>query len=112
MAANEEDIHQSLFILFSTSPGERLMNPHYGCDLNKMVFEKMSNSLRVDIISVVTDAIVNFEPRVKVENVDVQVVSYETGLLHILVEYTVIQTNSRRNIVYPYYLLEGTSIIE
>lgn len=111
MVSDEADIHQSLFILFSTSPGERIMNPHYGCDLNKMVFEKISDSLRSSIISTVSNAILHFEPRITVENVEVIVVSHEDGLLHIMVDYTIIQTNSRRNIVYPYYLLEGTNII-
>lgn len=111
MVTDEEDIRQSLFILFATTPGERIMTPHYGCDLNSLVFEKIGDSLRAAIVAMVTKAMVLFEPRVKVEKVDVEIISHETGLLHILVDYTIIQTNSRSNMVYPYYLLEGTKIV-
>ena len=64
MVADEEDIRQSLFILFSTTPGERIMTPHYGCDLNSLVFEKIGDSLRAAIVAMVTKAIVLFEPMI------------------------------------------------
>ncbi len=105
-----EDIEQSLFILISTTPGERLMNPSYGCDLQRLVFEKINDSLFSEIKSTVSYAIFKFEPRVTVDEVIVEVYSYEEGIIQIKVEFTIIQTNSRSNIVFPYFLLEGTKV--
>lgn len=111
VVSEEKDIQQSLFILISTVPGERLMNPKYGCDLYRLVFQRITEALRQEIRFMVTRAIEDFEPRVTVESVEVHIVSFEPGLLHIVVDYKVIQTNSRANIVYPFYLQEGSSVV-
>lgn len=111
MVAEEADIGQSLFLLISTAPGERIMNPAYGCDLHSLVFERITEATRYKIVSMVSLAILMFEPRVTVNEIDVRIVSHDPGLIHIRVEYTVIQTNTRSNIVYPFYLQEGTNVI-
>lgn len=112
MVSEEEDIRQSLFLLISTTPGERLMRPAYGCDLQKLVFEQISHTLRVEIIAMVELAILRFEPRIRVEEVNVTIDPNNYGLLYILVDYLVKSTNSRSNIVYPFYLKEGTHVKE
>ncbi len=110
MVAEDEDIHQSLYLLIATIPNERLMNPSYGCDLNSLVFERISQGLRQEIISMVAMAILRFEPRVDVNEIDVRVSSEDYGTLLILVDYTVRTTNSRSNMVFPFYLKEGTNL--
>ena len=112
MVSEEEDIRQSLYMLISTTPGERLMRPAYGCDLQKLVFEQISHTLRIEIIELVQTAILYFEPRIRVEEVNVTIDPNNYGLLYILVDYVVKSTNSRSNIVYPFYLKEGTHVIE
>lgn len=111
LVSEEMDIRQSLFILLSTVPGERPLNPTFGCDLRSLVFERITESLRYKIKSMVTRAINLFESRVTVQKVEVQIISIEPGMLQVTVDYTVVQTNSRDNIVYPFYLQEGTSVI-
>lgn len=110
LVSEEEDIRQSLFLLISTTPGERILNPGYGCDLQSLVFERITESIRNKITSMVSLAILRFEPRIIVHQIDTRVVSYDPGTIHILVEYTVIQTNTRSNIVYPFYFQEGTHL--
>jgi phage baseplate assembly protein W len=110
LVSEEDDIRQSLMLLIATAPGERIMNPAYGCDLNSLVFEPINDATCFEIISMVRMAILQFEPRVIVDEVVVHVASLEPGILHIQVDYTVIQTNSRSNFVYPFYLQEGTNI--
>lgn len=110
MVSEDEDIRQSLFLLISTIPGERLMRPAYGCDLHKLVFEQISQTLRVEIISLVKFAILRHEPRIKLDSVAVSISPENYGLLYIAVEYIIKTTNSRSNIVYPFYLKEGTHV--
>lgn len=111
MVSAEEDIKQSLFLLLSTTPGERIMNPAYGCDMQKFIFSPLSTSTQTEISAIVKRAILLYEPRVHVQEVTVHVVSIDPGLLHIIIDYIVIQTNSRSNMVYPFYHQEGTNII-
>jgi uncharacterized protein len=110
LVSEEADIRQSLFILISTAPGERILNPGYGCDLHKMVFERITQGAKNKITDMVTRAILLYEPRVIVETVETFIVSMEMGQIHIVVTYTIIKTNTRHNIVYPFYINEGTNI--
>lgn len=105
--ADEADIQQSLHILLTTAPGERVMREDFGCDLNRFVFEEMDSSLRSSVIAQVKAALLRHEPRIKVEKVDVEASSETVGMLLIQVIYLVPATNSRFNLVYPFYLNEG-----
>jgi phage baseplate assembly protein W len=110
MVEADQDIRQSLAILFTTLPGERIMLPRYGCALQTLVFESLSETLLTQIRTVLQDAILYFEPRIRVERLDIARDVAADGLLLIHLEYTIIQTNTRSNMVYPFYLTEGSNI--
>ncbi len=104
--ADEEDIQQSLHILLTTAQGERVMLEDFGCDLNRFVFEEMDRSLANGLARTVMDALLRYEPRIDVEKVEA-VTSETEGQLLIHVIYRVLATNSRFNLVFPFYQKEG-----
>lgn len=108
MVTKEADIYESLRILLGTQPGERTMQPKFGCDLRQFVHEEASESLFTMIKGVIQDAILRFEARIDVETLLTEYDPNE-GVLHITIEYRIRQTNSRHNMVYPFYLLEGNN---
>lgn len=108
MVTGDKDIEQSLHILFATQLGARIMRPEYGCDLKRFVFESVSEGLLAEISDVVERAVVLFEPRIDIESVRVD--ARESHVLMILLEYQIRGTNSRRNLVYPFYLEEATDL--
>lgn len=108
MASGDLDIRQSLFVLLATQLGERIMLATYGCDLWPQVFASLSTTMANDIARMVTNAIVDWEPRVWVERVDVREGAGGTGWAEISIDYLVRQTNTRSNLVFPYYRLEAT----
>lgn len=110
MVAHEEDIKQSLHILLSTAPGERVMHPTFGCGLNHMVFEHITDSTITEIKDIVSRAVLFFEPRITLERVDVDAGDAMEGVVRIYLDYTIRTTNSRANMVYPLYLTEGSGI--
>ncbi|MTB52947.1 GPW/gp25 family protein [Lewinella sp. W8] len=110
MVSEEEDIRQSLFLLFSTTPGERVMKPEYGCDLHSLVFERLTPSTENQMVDMIRTSIIRFEPRIILEDVVVDMVDAYQGRIDIGVRYTVRITNSRDNIVYPFYFKEGTNV--
>lgn len=110
MCAAEADIIDSLRILFSTRPGERIMHPDYGCRLADLVFEPMDTRTRVAIEVAVTRAVQFFEARINLSRVEVTVGDWEEGRLEILLAYVIRATNSRHNMVFPFYIEEGTLI--
>lgn len=103
MVANETDIEQSLRILLSTVPGERVMQPAYGCGLKRLLFENFSDSTLTEIKHIVRQAILFFEARITLNAVDIDASQLPNGLLRIHLDYTVRTTNSRYNIVYPFH---------
>lgn len=109
MSEAEEDVEESLHILLGTYPGERLMRPDYGCRLRDYCFRNYEESTIVQLDEEIRNAIDNFEPRVTVENTDYKMDDVN-DILQIIIDYKVIATNSRRNLVYPFYINEGTDI--
>lgn len=107
MASGDGDIKQALWIILSTALGERVMLATFGCDLLSKVFTTLTTTTANDIATMVTRAIIEWEPRVTVERVIVTE-SELSGWLDIHIDYVVRQTNSRSNIVYPFYAMEAT----
>lgn len=107
MVAGDVDINESLHILLSTSLGERVMLATYGVDLISKVFTTLTTTAANEIAAMVTRAIIEWEPRVSVDNVAVSE-SILDGWVAISIDYTVRQTNTRSNIVFPYYQVEAT----
>ena len=114
MVADEEDIRQSLHILLSTSLGERVMQPDYGCNLNDYVFEGLNNTTIGYIKERVANSILYYEPRIVVESIDVTSagsVDNLEGRFLIDISFSIPGTNSRFNYVYDFYKNEAVKPI-
>jgi phage baseplate assembly protein W len=107
-AAYEEDVEQAIQIILLTEPGERPMLPQFGGGLRRYVFEPNSTVTHRAIERAVTAALIDWEPRINVDQVVVTPDETQPNLLLIHVDYVVRATNSHYNRVYPFYLLEGT----
>ena len=105
----DEDISQSLWLILSTNPGERVADLNFGCGLNSFVFEQINATVIAQLQVVVKRAVLFYEPRVTLHKVDVQQDPEERAKLLITLDYSVISTNTRTNLVYPFYLQEATN---
>ena len=112
MVAGPEDVRQSLIILLGTALGERFMVPEYGCNLHQHVFDNMSTSKIHFLRDAIRFAILKHEPRVTVHDVSVDVAMQNEGVIRIAVDYSIQNVNTRFNLVFPYYLSEGTHLPE
>lgn len=110
MLEEEQDIVSSLEVLLTTAPGERVMWPQYGCNLEELVFENLDTRMKTLMADKVESAILYFEPRIDIEDIRLEDSRELEGVVLIEVTYRVKSTNSRFNFVYPYYRLEGTDI--
>jgi uncharacterized protein len=105
--SQEQDIEESLRILMSTLPGERVMQPSYGCALHRMVFELIDESTLTAIRSVIEKAVLFFEARVALEHIEFDTDGLYDGVLRIRLDYRIRSSNTRHNLVYPLYVDEG-----
>jgi phage baseplate assembly protein W len=100
----EEGIRQSIWTILGTSPGERLMRPDFGCGIHDMVFGVNNAATANAVAGAVREALAVWEPRIDVLDVYAAADPSRTNLLVIEVNYRVRSTNSRFNLVYPFYL--------
>ena len=108
LVSGVDDIRESLGILLSTARGERVMQEDFGCDLGEFVFGEISRELIGRVESYIGDSILHHEPRIRLNGVDVTESEREPGLLLVSIDYTIRATNSRYNMVYPFYLNEAS----
>ncbi len=105
-----EDIRQSLEILFATGRGERLLQEDFGTDLSRYLFEEIDRELIQNLTNLISDAILYHEPRIHLNDLEISEAESESGLLLIHLDFTVRSTNSRFNMVYPFYLSEASTL--
>lgn len=103
----EQDIVEALWIILSTSPGERQMLPRFGCGIHDFVFAPNSASTRGSIGNAVRKGLTTWEPRIDLVDVRVDSAPGEPNKLLIRIDYRVRSTNAYHNLVYPFYLKEG-----
>ena len=109
LSSGAKDIEESLFILLSTKKGERFMTPDFGCDLHIMLFEPIDINIEKRIEADIRSAILLYESRITVDNIEFDLRRIE-GIIYIDIQYTIRTTNTRTNMVYPFYLTEGTNL--
>jgi phage baseplate assembly protein W len=110
MLSNESDIKSSLEILLSTKIGERIMQPKYGCNMDELLFNPLNRTLKTFVSELIRTAILYHEPRIDVEKIDITKGDNLSGELLVLIDFKVRATNSRINMVYPFYKQEGTNL--
>lgn len=110
MTEDEEDIAASLRLLFGTASGERFLNPTYGLDVRALQFEPLSTTLRTFMKDRIAKAILVHEPRIKLLSLDVFNPDPNGGTLSIALDYEVRATNSRYNLVFPFYQYDSNEV--
>jgi len=109
MAQYEEDVRQAVLIVLLTNPGERMMRPTFGAGLNDFLFEPINPTTMSTIEQRVEDALIDWEPRIDVISVSVTPDASSKATLRIDIVYRVRATNNVGNLVYPFFLGEGSA---
>jgi uncharacterized protein len=103
LAAYEDSVRQAIWIILGTAKGERVMQPEFGCGIYDLVFEVNDATTAGNVAEAVSEALLRFEPRIDVVEVDVHQGDSPEVLL-ISVDYQIRATNNDFNLVYPFYL--------
>lgn len=110
LSREEEDIQEAIGMILSIAPGERLMHPDFGCGIHELVFAPNDTGTAGLARFYVEQALARWEPRIDLEEVEVQADPGESARLLISVTYRVRTTDSRFNMVYPFYLTRGVAL--
>jgi phage baseplate assembly protein W len=106
-AEYEESVRQSIRIILSTPKGERVMRPDFGCLIHELAFAPNNAATRGLAESYVSEALRFWEPRIEVLGIKATTSGAQSEVLRISIDYRVRATDSRFNMVYPFYLERG-----
>jgi len=106
----QEDIIQSLTILFGTQLGERILEQDYGCQISSFLFRPITPSISSVLRNQIRRAITLHETRIKLEEITLDTTDAVDGKINIQLHWSEETTNNRRNHVFPFYATEGTLI--
>ncbi len=106
-SSHEQNIEEAIWIVLSTAKGERVMLPDFGCGIHDYVFAPNTPATRGSIAYEVQKSLAEYEPRIDVDSVRVESFPGSENQLLVYVDYRVRSTNSKRNLVYPFFLTEA-----
>ena len=104
MSADDASVHNAVEIILSTRKGERVMRPTFGCDLSALLFSPNDSATRATAAFETSEALRIWEPRIELLDVRVSAGGERGEMLLIEVDYRVLSTDNRFNLVYPFYL--------
>ena len=105
LGSGPDDINASIRMAIITAPGERVMRPQFGCRIWDLLFEPINANTLGLMGEAIRDTVSQWEPRVDLEDVDVEPDPANPSRVLIGLVYRVKATNDRRNLVYPFYVI-------
>lgn len=106
-ARHEQRIEESIFLILSTSKGERVMLPDFGCGLHDLVFAPNNAGTLALVVQTVRKALTAYEPRIDVLDLSAETAPEQPNLLLIRISYRIRANNAIGNLVYPFYIREA-----
>jgi phage baseplate assembly protein W len=103
-AEYEESVRQAIWTILSTAPGERVMRPDFGCGIHDLLFAPNSPGTAGQLMGEVRRALVRWEPRIDILEVDAAPDPDRPNRLLVVISYQVRATSNQFNLVYPFYL--------
>ncbi len=107
LSRDEQDIAEAIWIILSTAPGERLMHLDFGCGIYNYVFAPNNTRTAGLVRFHVEEALKRWEPRINLLEVMVEPDQNDPAVILITIHYQIKATDSRFNLVYPFYLERG-----
>lgn len=104
MSSDDENIRQSMMLILGTAPGERIMRPNFGCAIHDILFEPNTAITAAKIEYEIKKSLLEFEPRISDIEVSAHPDDVEQSRMNVTIAYTIRKTNTKSNLVYPFYL--------
>jgi phage baseplate assembly protein W len=107
-ARYEQRVEESIYLILSTSKGERVMMADFGCGIHDLVFAPNNPATLSIVVQQVREALVKYEPRIDVLEIRPETAPEQPNLLLIRINYRIRANNALGNLVYPFYIKERT----
>lgn len=105
LVRRDREIAEAIRLILGTSPGERPMRPEFGCPIDEFVFAPSDATTAGLLAHEVRRSLERWEPRIFVDDVGVGFDEEDQTVLYVDIAYTIKDTNDRRNLVFPFYII-------
>lgn len=109
LAVAEDKVRDAVLIILGTVLGERQMRPDFGSRIQEQVFAPLRAATLSRLAFHVQEALIQWEPRVEVQSVRARPDEAHDGVVLVSVDYMVRATNTRFNLVYPFFATGGAA---
>ena len=106
MDSDETLLKQAIHLTLNTLVGERPLWPEMGSGLSSFTFADANEQSLAQLRQEIATVLLNHEPRIILETIEFDSTELYDGVLLIGLNYLVRKTNSRSNMVFPFYLTE------
>jgi phage baseplate assembly protein W len=103
----EQDVEEAIRMILMTRPGERPMRPEFGCRIHELAFDPNDAATAGLARRYVQEALLRWEPRIQVLNILAGPDTRNPDRLLLDIDYKLIATQDRRNLVFPFYVIPG-----
>ena len=103
LASGPDKVRQAIYTILDTDPGERVMRPDFGCGLRRWLMHPNNPTTRAAIQRDINQALLRWEPRVKVVEVAVTPTD-DRAMVLIEIHYAHVLDARQDVLVYPFYL--------
>lgn len=103
LSSGTECVKESVYLILMTHRGERWLEPGFGSQLMSYTFMDTSPTMLGVMSNDLRSLLLEQEPRVSDVQIDIDAKARE-GCLLVNIAYTITQTNTRENLVFPFYL--------
>jgi phage baseplate assembly protein W len=105
LVTREREIEEAIRLVLATRPGERQMRPEFGSRIADHVFAPANASTAGRLAYEVRVALERWEPRITLDDVEIDFADAADGIVYIDVRYRIRGTNDPRNLVFPFYVI-------
>ncbi len=107
VARNERDIEQAIQMILLTPKGQRMMRFDFGCQIHDLIFAPNDATTLGLAAYYVREALVMWEPRITVLDIETIADESSDGRLLVNVKYEIKATHDKRSLVFPFYRIPG-----
>lgn len=105
LVSERESIRQSILLLISTMPGERVMRPQYGCNLQQLVFMLNDATTQGLAMHYVRSALEQWEPRIDILHLDANCNINSPNIMDISLDYRIRHLQQTDQLIIAYHLM-------
>ena len=103
VSSREQSVREAVYLILMTNRGERWLEPGFGSQVTKYTFMDTSPTMMRLMSDELRELLLTQEPRISDVKIEIDP-EVKEGCLLVDIQYTVAASNSRENIVFPFYL--------